>query len=147
MSRAPTFDPGRRPVIYGAGLAGELAIDYTMRGIGVRLVDPQPRYVPANFLGSRAPYVEASMKAHDVRTELGWTLERVHSGAVEIAQAGERRTVECDRLILAIGRRPAAALLSPLRERGIQVQVIGDAKEPRSYGNAIHEAAYLSRRI
>jgi hypothetical protein len=30
---------------------------------------------------------------------------------------------------------------------GITVQVIGDAKAPRSYGNAIHEAAYLSRRI
>jgi len=25
--------------------------------------------------------------------------------------------------------------------------VIGDARAPRSYGNAIHEAAYLARRI
>ena len=34
-----------------------------------------------------------------------------------------------------------------LRGRKIQVHVVGDAREPRSYGNAIHEAAYLARQI
>jgi hypothetical protein len=27
------------------------------------------------------------------------------------------------------------------------VHVVGDARTPRSYGNAIHEAAYLSRQV
>ena len=29
----------------------------------------------------------------------------------------------------------------------VQVHVVGDARTPRSYGNAIHEAAYLARRV
>lgn len=147
MSRDSVFDPGRNPVVYGAGLGGELAIDYAMRGFGVRLIDPAPRYQPANYLGSRAPRVEALMKATAVGLELGWTLTRVHPGALELAKDGTRRILECDRLIVATGRLPAIELVSPLRERKIKVQVIGDAKQPRSYGNAIHEAAYLSRRI
>jgi hypothetical protein len=34
-----------------------------------------------------------------------------------------------------------------LFKTGITVELIGDARNPRSYGNAIHEAAYLSRRV
>jgi 2-enoate reductase len=147
MSRETTFDAGRSPVIYGAGLGGELAIDYTMRGLSVRLVDPLPKFTPANFLGSRGPRVEGLLAANEVRTEFGWTLERLYRSSIEVSQDGTRKTIDCDRLIIAIGRRPANALVQPLREHGLEVQIIGDAKAPRSYGNAIHEAAYLSRRI
>jgi hypothetical protein len=118
-----------------------------MRGLEVRLVDPLPHYAPANFLGSRAPRVEALLEATEVRTGFGWQLQRVHVGAVEFSKDDARQTFECDRLIIAIDRRPITALIEPLRERGIKVQVIGDARRPRSYGNAIHEAAYLSRRL
>jgi len=38
-------------------------------------------------------------------------------------------------------------LSQALKGSGITVQVIGDARSPRAYGNAIHEAAYLARRI
>jgi hypothetical protein len=34
-----------------------------------------------------------------------------------------------------------------LQGTGIRVQVIGDARKVRGYGNAIHEAAYLARNI
>jgi len=148
MSRDSVFDPGRNPIVYGAGLGGELAIDYAMRGLHVRLVDPAPRYQPANYLGSRAPRVEALVKVTGVGLELGWALARVHPGALELVSGGGvRKLLECDHLIIATDRLPAVELVSPLRERGIKVQVIGDAKRPRSYGNAIQEAAYLSRHI
>jgi 2-enoate reductase len=91
--------------------------------------------------------VEGLLRVNEVRTEFGWTLQRVNPGSIEVSQGGTRKTIDCDRLIIAIGRRPANALVQPLQEHGLKVQVIGDAKEPRSYGNAIHEAAYLSRRI
>lgn len=147
MSRDGAFDPGRSPVVYGAGIGAELAIDYAMRGLAVRLLDPAPRYQPANYLGSRAARVEALMRAMGVELEPAWVLGRVRQGLLEPARGAAGSTIECDRLILATERLPAVDLVAPLRERGIKVQVIGDAKQPRSYGNAIHEAAYLSRRL
>ena len=38
-------------------------------------------------------------------------------------------------------------LAAKLQGKGFKVQVIGDAREPRSYANAIQEAAYLSRQL
>lgn len=147
MSRALQFDPGRRPIIYGAGLGGELAVDYALRGLGVRLYDPAAAYRPANFLGSRAPRVEALIAATRVPLELDSTLLHVEPGVVAFMKKGTPQHVECDRLILAIDRIPATELVEPLRERRLKLQVLGDAREPRSYGNAIHEAAYLARQI
>jgi 2,4-dienoyl-CoA reductase-like NADH-dependent reductase (Old Yellow Enzyme family)/thioredoxin reductase len=147
MSRTSAFDPGRWPIIYGAGLGGELAVDYAMRGIGVRLLDPAAVYRPANFLGSRAPRVEALMALERVRVELDTMLVDVGTEDIGLDTKGARRRAECDRLILALDRSPAADLVDPLRGRKIQVHVVGDAREPRSYGNAIHEAAYLARQI
>ena len=39
------------------------------------------------------------------------------------------------------------ARLHDMDASGITVQVIGDARQVRSYGNAIHEAAYLAINI
>jgi pyruvate/2-oxoglutarate dehydrogenase complex dihydrolipoamide dehydrogenase (E3) component len=147
MSRTVAFDPGRRPIIYGAGLGGELAIDYALRGIGVRLVDPASAYRPANFLGSRAPRVQALMAVARVPLDLDSVLVTVGTNDITFDTQGVQRHLECDRLILALARSPAADLVDLLRGRRIQVHVVGDAREPRSYGNAIHEAAYLARQI
>ena len=56
-------------------------------------------------------------------------------------------TIACTALLLAPGRVAHDPLSTALLGTGITVQVIGDARKPRSYGNAIHEAAYLARNI
>jgi hypothetical protein len=44
-------------------------------------------------------------------------------------------------------RRGHDPLSRALQGTGVEVHTIGDARSPRSYGNAIHEAAYLARHI
>ncbi len=56
-------------------------------------------------------------------------------------------TIACAALVLAPGRTPFDPLSQALHGTGITVQVIGDARKVRGYGNAIHEAAYLARHI
>ena len=147
MSREEAFEPGRLPIIYGAGMGAELAVDYVMRGLRVKLLDPASQYVPANYLGSRGPRVAALLALHRIEFEASLTLTRVGNGSIDCLDgSGETRNFTCDRLIVAIVRQPADELVPALRSHKIRVQVIGDAREPRSYGNAIHEAAYLSRR-
>jgi DNA-binding LacI/PurR family transcriptional regulator len=61
--------------------------------------------------------------------------------------SGAEERLAVDTLIVCQGRRPNDDLAKELRGRGFPVQVIGDARAPRSYANAIHEAAYLVRQI
>jgi hypothetical protein len=77
----------------------------------------------------------------------GWTLRSVAKGALQLTNGSEQQFLDCSRLILATERRPANQLQAQLRGHRVTVHVVGDAKEPRSYGNAIHEAAYLARRV
>ena len=60
---------------------------------------------------------------------------------------GRTETVKADTLVVSLGRTPVNSLARELMGKKVQVQVVGDARTPRSYGNAIHEAAYLARQI
>ena len=54
------------------------------------------------------------------------------------------RVVRAARRVIAVSEFTKRELVA-LRDN--DVDVVGDARAPRSYGNAIHEAAYLARRI
>lgn len=62
------------------------------------------------------------------------------------AQGVEER-LPVDTVVVCQGRVPNDELVRGLRGKGVPVQVIGDARTPRSYANAIHEAAYLVRQL
>lgn len=149
MARSKPVEPGAQPVIYGSGLGGELAIDYAMLGLKVRVLEPTgPAYVPANYIGSRAMHVQAYMAHHNVNVEGNTRIDRVSKGEISIVHGdGRAEVIPATRLILALDRKPNDELAAALQGKGFVVQLIGDAREPRSYANAIHEAAYLSRRI
>ena len=46
---------------------------------------------------------------------------------------------EFDSVVVAVGTKSVNGLINPLRERGIEVRVIGDAKQPRQIYNAVKE--------
>ena len=71
----------------------------------------------------------------------------VAPGTVTVRKDGADEVIACAALVLAPGRVAHDPLSEALAGSGIAVQVIGDARSPRSYGNAIHEAAYLARRL
>ncbi|MGE4322161.1 MAG: FAD-dependent oxidoreductase, partial [Sphingobium sp.] len=148
MARDDAFDPGDSPLIYGASIAGELAVDYAMRGLRVRLLDGKPGYVPVNYLGSRGPRVTQQLAQNAVHVEGGRQIVRVGAGEVEVVHDdGVREVITASSLVLAPDRAPDYSLEMALQGKGVVVQIIGDARQPRSYGNAIHEAAYLARNI
>lgn len=131
-------------VVWGASEGVELALDLARQGRAVRLLDPNAAFVPANYIGSRARYVNLWMAQASLAPETGVGLASVADGALTTS-TGE--TIACAALVLAPGRVAHDPLSHALLGTGIEVHVVGDARQPRSYGNAIHEAAYLSRRI
>jgi len=138
---------GQRVIVHGAAEGAELAIDLKFRGHDVRLIEAGPTYAPANYIGSRVWAIMGLMAHAGLAVEPGLTLERLEDGvAVFTGEGGETR-VEMDTIVICSGREARNDLEQALRDKPITVHVVGDARAPRSYANAIHEAAYLSRRV
>ncbi|HEX7781937.1 MAG TPA: FAD-dependent oxidoreductase [Sphingobium sp.] len=135
-------------VVWGAGEGIELALDLARAGREVRLLDPAANFAPAAYVGSRSRFVMLWAAEAGLAPELDVTLDRVGGGEIAVRHGGGPiETLACAALIVAPGRGSYDPLSRSLLGSGIEVQVIGDARKPRSYGNAIHEAAYLARRI
>ena len=148
MAREAPAKPGKSVVIWGAGEGAELAIDLLRAGHQVRLLDASPGYVPANYVGSRAMVVGIFLAMSGLAVEGGLTLTSVGDGEATFTRAdGTTETVTTDSLIVCQGRKAANGLARALTGKPFALQVIGDARKPRSYANAIHEAAYLVRQI
>lgn len=133
--------------VWGAGEGIELALDLAQQGRKVRLLDPMPQFVPAAYIGSRSGAVLRWSAKVGLASEHGLELVKVSSGSIEVRKDGKTETIACAGLVTALGRTPHDPLSQALLGTGITVQVIGDARKVRGYGNAIHEAAYLARNI
>jgi 2,4-dienoyl-CoA reductase-like NADH-dependent reductase (Old Yellow Enzyme family)/thioredoxin reductase len=148
MARSGAKAPGKSVAIWGAGEGAELALELKRAGHEVRLLDAGPAYAPANYIGSRAMVIGILLAYGGLPVEGGLALASVGAGEARFVKAdGSAETVAADNLIVCQGRRPLNGLAKALTGKGFTVQVIGDARTPRSYGNAIHEAAYLVRQI
>ena len=134
-------------VVYGATYGVELALDLAQQGRSVRLLDPLPTLTPANYIGSRTRWVLMWMGKAGLASEQNVELVLVGDGTVTVRKDGQEETIPCVALIVAPDRTPHDPLSRALLGSGIAVQVIGDARQVRSYGNAIHEAAYLARMV
>lgn len=135
-------------VVWGAAEGIELALDMARSGRAVRLLDPRETFAPAAYIGSRARYVMLWAGQAGLAPEMGIELVEVGEGTVRLRHAdGREEMLASANLVVAAGRTAHDPLSARLQGTGIEVQVIGDARAPRSYGNAIHEAAYLARRI
>ncbi len=135
-------------VIWGAGEGLELGLDLAQQGRAVRLLEPGAKLVPANYLGSRMNAINIWAKAAGLDVELGVALQDIREGEVVVVHAdGRTEIIACAALIIAPGRVAYDPFAGQLNKSGVRLQTVGDARSPRSYGNAIHEAAYLSRNI
>lgn len=147
MARQEPRTPGKTVIIWGAGEGAELALDLKLRGHEVRLLEQGPGYVPANYVGSRVLAIMGLLAHTGVQVESGRKLISLESGAATFASADGEEVLQADTVILCQGRQAANGLERELRSANVTLHVIGDARRPRSYANAIHEAAYLVRQI
>lgn len=146
LARDPRPAIGKSVVVWGASEGAELAINLKLGGADVRLLDKAPAYAPANYVGSRVWAIMGFLAHVGLAVEGGRTLTRLTAeGAVFAGADGKEEAVQADTVILCCGRAPNNALADALKGDRIPVHVIGDARAPRSFGNAIHEAAYLAR--
>jgi len=88
------------------------------------------------------------LKERRVSTFLNWRLERIEEGRVLLSDRDRnRKEVETDSVILALGLKPTRDLLEPLKMNFAEVHAIGDCLESRKIYQAVHEGAFAGRTI
>jgi pyruvate/2-oxoglutarate dehydrogenase complex dihydrolipoamide dehydrogenase (E3) component len=148
LARTAPRQPGRSVIIWGAGEGAELAVDLKRAGREVRLLDPNGTYVPANYIGSRSSAIVRLLSEANIEVETGFALEQIGERQATFRKSdGTRQTLSSETLVLCCGRKPVDSLARALRRSGLIVHTVGDVRKPRSYANAIQEAAFLVRQI
>lgn len=148
LNRHAPLVPGNSVIVWGAGEGAELAVDLKRGGRDVRLLDGNPAYLPANYIGSRAMAIMGLLAKSGLSIEHGWRLVNVGNGSATFEKAdGSEEKLRADTLIVCQGRTPSNDLVKALGRQAFEIQVVGDARQARSYANAIHEAAYLARKL
>jgi pyruvate/2-oxoglutarate dehydrogenase complex dihydrolipoamide dehydrogenase (E3) component len=147
MRRDAPAAVGKRVLIWGSAEGAELALDLKLRGHEVRLIDAGSAYAPANYVGSRVWAIMGMMAHFGIAVETGKTLVGLGNGTATFRTADGDEVAEADTIVIAQGRRASNDLEAALQAQPVTVHVVGDARTPRSYANAIHEAAYLSRQV
>ena len=75
-----------------------------------------------------------------VRIELGARLTGAEPGRFHFLREGNTLSFEADALLIAAGRLPESGLADALAARGLPTLTIGDARDVRRIGDAVHDA-------
>ncbi|MGH9227253.1 MAG: FAD-dependent oxidoreductase [Acidimicrobiales bacterium] len=138
---------GRRVVVLGGGLVGiELAEFLAERRRSVTLLEPGP----AAGLPMAAPRRWASVRkaaSHGVDIVREAKVVEITRRKVVYDAGGEHRRAVADSVVVAGEVRAGAPLAEALRERGVEVRVVGDAGEVGYIEGAIHSAWRVGRAI
>lgn len=142
LTGALALSPGR-VLVYGGGETGcEMADHAAEAGREVLLVARS-----AGQLARRAQYVYRRhlldrLRRHSrITIREGLTLQAVTpDGAVLSDADGVTQIHPFDQMLLAAGRLPGSKLLEALTEAGRDVRMIGDCREVRRIGDAVHDA-------
>jgi 2,4-dienoyl-CoA reductase (NADPH2) len=134
--------------IIGGGKVGLVTAEHLARnGIEVWIIEPQKRVdhdVSLTFKWRHAAWV----KEFGINVlNLTEAVEVTEKGLLVKDEKGRQRLIEAGTIILAGPRKSTQALASSLEYLSDEIYVIGDAIQPRSMHNAIHEGYKLGVRL
>ena len=148
--RRPAAGVGRALVL-GGGIRGiAVARRLAERGAEVTLVEPERELAADIATRSRRFQVDALRASGRVTIHAGTTVERLGTRSAELWDGERRWTVEGLDLVAATRTLlPVDDLVAVLCERdpSLEVHVVGDAAQPRTALEAIHDAAALAHRL
>jgi 2,4-dienoyl-CoA reductase-like NADH-dependent reductase (Old Yellow Enzyme family) len=144
-----TFLPvGKDVVVVGGSLVGlELAEFFAERGKSVTVLEAGSQLGLPMALPRRWHAVRRAAD-HGVRLERQATVDEITAKAVHYRDhEGVRQTASADLVVVASEVRSGAPLAEALTDRGVTVEVVGDAAEVGYIQGAIHSAWRIARDV
>ncbi|MFC1965037.1 FAD-dependent oxidoreductase [Chloroflexota bacterium] len=139
---------GKKVVIAGGGMVGcETAEFLVDRRAEVSIVEMLPEIASDVERHTNRPVLLERLSKYDINILTNSLAEAVTDRGLLINQSGQKKVVEADTIVLAMGVISNNALAIEARNRFPRVHMIGDCVRPGRISNAINQASYLARQI
>lgn len=141
---------GHRVIVIGGGLVGcEMALDYAQEGKSVTVVEALPKILSA---GIPSPIPNGQMipdlfEYHHVNVLEGHKLSAVVDGKAILDCDGQKKEVEADTVVIAVGFRPAPSMAQELGDCGAAVYEIGDGQQVSTILHAVWDGYEVGNNI
>ena len=137
-----------RVVIVGGGMVGCQTAEYLIhKGKKVSIVEMLPEIASDVEKFTVRTVLLKRLAGYGLNIFVNSTVEAVNEEGLVITQLGEKKVVEADNVILAIGAVPNDMLTKKLRNSIRNLYVIGDCSGPNKIMHAINQASYVARQI
>jgi 2,4-dienoyl-CoA reductase-like NADH-dependent reductase (Old Yellow Enzyme family)/thioredoxin reductase len=140
--------PGERVLVLGGGMVGVETADY----LGVQKRDVTIVEMLSEIGGGEHPTIKHFMferfKNYGTKTMTGARVTQISDDELAYEKDGAIHTLTgFDMIVLALGAKAYNPLEAPLKEKGFNVHVIGDAVKARRALEAIYEGADLALKL
>jgi len=141
---------GQNVVVVGGGLVGcEMALEYAQDGKKVTVVEALPRILSA---GIPSPIPNGQMipdlfEYHHVSVLEGHKLSAVENGKVILEHDGQKKALEADSVVIAVGFRPAPSMAQELAGCGAVIYEIGDGQQVSTILHAVWDGYEVGNNI
>ena len=141
---------GQRVVVIGGGLVGcEMALDYAQEGKEVIVVEALPKILSS---GIPSPIPNGQMipdlfEYHHVNVLEGHKLSAVVDGKAILDCDGQKKELEADTFVIAVGFRPAPSMAQELSDCGAAVYEIGDEQQVSTILHAVWDGYEVGNNI
>lgn len=145
---AGKYQVGEKVVVVGGGSTGcETALFLKHRGVDVTVVEMEDELAADTEPISRISLLKELRKS-GVRTLTGLNVREIKpDGVMALDRKWKEYWFPCTHIVLSVGSVSLNYLEGELRQRGMRVFVIGDAKKPRKLNHAISEGFLTAHRI
>ncbi len=141
---------GQKVVVIGGGLVGcEMALDYAQAGKEVTVVEALPKILSA---GIPSPIPNGQMipdlfEYHHVNVLENHRLSAVEDGKVILESDGQKKTLDADSVVVAVGFRPVPSMAQELSGCGAVVYEIGDGQKVSTILHAVWDGYEVGNNI
>ncbi|WP_286082524.1 oxidoreductase [Parablautia intestinalis] len=141
---------GQKVMVIGGGLVGcEMALEYAQDGKEVTVVEALPKILSA---GIPSPIPNGQMipdlfEHHHVAVLEGHRLSAVEEGRIILESGGQKKALDADSVVIAVGFRPVPSMAQELQGCGAAVYEIGDGQKVSTILHAVWDGYEVGNNI
>ncbi len=127
-------------VVIGGGLVGcETSLHLTSRGKKITLIEMEKKLLPEPIFPMNEMMLAGMIyRDKNITVQTSTKLLEIKEGCIDVEKGGEKLTIPCDTVILAMGLKSENNFIKEL-EGKIPVYAIGDCQAPRKIADAVFE--------
>ncbi len=137
--------PGKKGIVIGGGMVGgETAYHLSSHGYQVQAIIEMLPEILGDMPRNPKIYLNKALKEAGIDILTETVVKEIAEGMVVIEADGRQQEIQTDFVVIATGSKSCGQLAEELQGKVEKVLCLGDAKQPRSALEAIHEGYELA---